>query len=71
MKPFGILSEVCYGCTERTYPTKENPRTCHATCKKYKDAKAEDEEKKRGIRKRKLANIEADDFTINCIRRTK
>ena len=71
MRPYGDLGEVCFGCTDRIYPTKEHPYTCHATCEKYKRAKAKFEKQKRRVRKKMESDSEADIFTIDSIRRTK
>ena len=69
MKTYRTWNDPCLGCEDRVLPTKEHPYTCHATCQKYKDAKKAYEASKKGIRKQKEANQNADDFTIDCIRR--
>lgn len=58
---------VCYKCTVET----GRSATCHATCKKYIDAKAEYETKRELIRKDRLSNSQYNQYKFDIVHQYK
>lgn len=60
----GGIKGVCYGCEER-YPA------CHDTCEKYKEARAEYDQRKETILKEKNKDREHDTYKLHSVRKAK